>query len=233
MNPNWPEINAAVLAVLAEFRRPGPKAPVRRPPADRAEVFVERLFGLRHAEGVRDDAGEVRVLAGTVVTPLARDLLRRRQIGLRVVSGRESRAANSRHRGEWGFALESRSGPVEALRRLLLDDWSEVGLDAVEAARWVIDGDGRGAFVVADEGSVATWRAGRVEGIRAATVVDPDSAARAVRHLGANFVVVEPAGKSIYLMKQVGERFRQGGAPAVPLGLEDGEQPGIPAGWDR
>ncbi len=231
MNPTWTEVHAAVLAVLAETVRSG--RPGGRPSNGRGEVFVDRLFSVRHAEGVVEGADEVRVLAGTVVTPMACDLLRRRRIGLRVVSGREAARANAAREGEWGFAIESQSGPVEALRRVLMDDWAEVGPDPAEAARWVVDGDGRGAFVVTDEASVASWRAGRVEGIRAATVADPEAVSRAVRHLGANLIVIEPAGKSIYLMKQLGERFRRGGAPAVPDGLEGPGRPEIRAGWSR
>ena len=217
MTPSWTEVNAAVLAVLGEFGRAGgSNGRVASSPRD---VFVERLFSLRHAEGL-GEVDEVRVLAGTVVTPLAKDWLRRRNIPLRVVSGREASLAKSRSRGEWGFAIESRSGQVEAIRRMLLDDWIEVGPDAVEAARWVVEADGRGAFLLTDEASIATWRAGQLRGIRAAMVSEPEAVSRAIRHLGANMIVVEPPGKSIYLLKQIGERFRQGGAPVVPDWLE-------------
>jgi hypothetical protein len=217
MTPSWSEVNAAVLAVLSDFGRSN--RPGARRPAPRTDIFVERLFSLKHAETL-GGVEEVRVVAGTVITPLAKDLLRRRKIALRIVSGRDAVLARSRDRGEWGFAIESRNGQVEAIRRILLEGWSEVGEDPVEAARWVVDGEGRGALVVTDEASVATWRVSRVEGIRAATVVDPDSVSRSIRALGANMIVVEPLGKSIYQLKQIGERFRQGGAPVMPEWLE-------------
>ena len=217
MTPSWPEVNAAVLAVLSEFGRSRRSAD--RPLNGHRDVFVERLFSLRHAEAIGDEH-EVRITSGTVVTPLARDLLKRRRISLRVVSGREAARSKAHQIGEWGFAIESKSGQVEAIRRGLLDDWAEVGPDSVEAARWVVDGDGRGAFVVTDEASAAAWRAGRVEGIRAATVADPEAVSRAIRHLGANMIVVEASGKSIYLLKMLGQRFRQGGAPILPEWLE-------------
>jgi hypothetical protein len=220
MTPSWTEVNAAVLAVLGEFGRAkrsySPDASLPR------EVFGERLFSLRHAEMI-GDVNEVRILAGTVVTPLAKDWLKRRDISLRIVSGRESAFARDRSKGEWGFAIESRSGQVEAIRRMLLDDWVEVGPDVLDAAHWVIEADGRGAFVVTDESSVASWRAGQMQGIRAATVSEPEAVTRAIRALGANMIVVEPQGKSIYLVKQIGERFRQGGAPIIPDWLEAAE----------
>ena len=214
MTPSWTEVNAAVLAVLGEFGRASRSNGRALPSTPSRDVFSERLFSLRHAEAA--EGNEVRVLVGTVVTPLARDLLRRRKISIRVVSGREASLARAQLRGEWGFAIESRSGQVEAIRRMLLDDWFEVGADSFQAARWVVEGDGRGAFVVADEASVATWRAGSIGGIRAATVAAPEAVSRAIRHLGANLIVVEPLGASIHWLKQIGERFRLGGAPVTP-----------------
>ena len=47
---------------------------------------------------------------------------------------------------------------------------------------------------------------------------------RAVASLGVNLLVVEPAGKSISWMKQLGTAFRLAGAPAVPQALADGRQ---------
>jgi hypothetical protein len=220
MTPSWTEVNAAVLAVLGEFGRAsrsnGQAASLTR------EVFGERLFSLRHAE-MLGDVDEVRVLAGTVVTPLAKDWLKRRNVVLRIVSGREAAQARNQSKGEWGFAIGSRSGQVEAIRRMLLNDWIEVGPDVLDAAHWVIEADGRGAFVVTDEASVATWHASRFAGIRAATVSEPEAVSRAIRHLGANMIVVEPPGKSIYLLKQIGERFRQGGAPIMPEWIKESE----------
>jgi hypothetical protein len=217
MTPSWSEVNAAVLAVLGEFGRSNRST--GRSSNGHRDVFIERLFSLKHAEAL-GDADEVRVAAGTVVTPLAKDLLKQRRIALRFVSKSEASHARSRHQGEWGFAIDSRGGQVEAIRRVLLDDWAEVAADSVDAARWVVDGEGRGALVVTDEASVATWRAGRVEGVRAASVAGPEAVSRAIRHLGANMIVVEPPGMSIYVLKQIGERFRQGGAPTLPDWLE-------------
>jgi hypothetical protein len=217
MTPSWSEVNAAVLAVLGDFGRSS--RPADRRSNGHRDVFVERLFSLRHAEAL-GDTDEVRVVAGTVVTPLAKDLLKRRRIGLRVVSKGEAAPARVREKGEWGFAIDSKGGQVESIRRMMLEEWTEVGPDAVEAAHWVIERGGRGAFVVTDEASIATWRAARVEGARAATVCDPEAVSRAIRHLGTNMIVVEPTGKSIYLLKQIGERFRQGGSPVLPDWLE-------------
>lgn len=244
MNPTWPEVNAAVLAVLGDFLgggrnngRPRAAAPSRNGHPRRSDeatglIFADRLLSLRHAERLAaDSAREVRVAAGTVVTPLARDWLKRSGVSIKLVSGRELAGARAVAIGEWGFAITTRAGLAEPLRRALLDgrDWSEVGSDELDAAEWVVAGEGRGAVVVADEASVACWRANRVDGVRAATVGDVDAVARAVRHLGANLVVAEPAGLSIHALRQVAERFRRGGAPTLPDGWDEETNP---TGWE-
>ena len=78
----------------------------------------------------------------------------------------------------------------------------------------------RGALLVlTPEASVATWRANRTEGVRAASACDVDSVARAVKCLGVNVLVIEPALHSIPSMKAMAEAFRRGGAPTLPEGL--------------
>ena len=220
MMPDWTEVNAAIAAVLGEFGRTSIRS-LGRQPISKYDVFSERLFSVKHAE-MMGDVDEVRVVTGTVVTPMARELLKRRKVSIRIVSGNEASLAKSRSRGDWGFCIESNHVQVEVLRRTLLGDWSDLGMDPAEAALWVTDEAGRGALVVTDEASVASWRVGRIGGIRSATVFDPEGVSRAIRQLGANMIVIEPSGKSIYVLKQFGERFRQGGAPMTPewLGAE-------------
>src|SRR4051794_14720094 len=130
MRPTIAQVDAAVRAVLAQRR---PSAPADRP-------FVGKLLGLRHVEALPAETRDVAIAPGTVVTPLARDLLKRRGIATRLVS--EHELGRSQGRGEWGFVIEDDSGLASALRRGLLgdDDWAEVGSDALEAARWVSGG---------------------------------------------------------------------------------------------
>jgi hypothetical protein len=174
-----------------------------------------RLLGQAQVEAMDGSMREVRVAQGTVVTPLALDLMKRRGIALKQASNDES-AVQSKGTGEWAFAIEGPiSGKAEALRRALLDSWAEVA----DSPPWVASRDDRGALVLTPEASVAAWRANRVEGIRAATACDVDSVARAVKHLGVNVLVIEPAKHSIPSMKAMADTFRKGGAPRLPEGL--------------
>jgi hypothetical protein len=214
------EVDAAIRSVLATQDR----APQPGRSGAGAEIFGGRLFALRHAESLPEGTREVGLAPGTVVTPLARDLLKARRVAVRSVS--KSEVARVRHPGEWGFAIDgsAASGVAAALRRTWLEeDWTELEASLDDAARWVTETPVRGALVMTDEASVAVWRACRMEGVRAASVADPDSVARAVRRLGVNLVVVEPSGKSISWIRQLGLTFRRSGAPGPPAWFEPGE----------
>jgi hypothetical protein len=215
--PTARDVDNAVRAVLAERLRP--RAALGGP-AGAAVVFAGRLLSLRSAETLPTGTRQVRVSPGTVVTPLASDHLRRLGIEVRQVA--RSEVEPHRNAGEWGFAVERTTGLMEALRRAFLDGpegWREVGASLDEAAEWVAETDRRGALVLTDEASVAVYRACQLRGVRAATAEEPDAVGRAVRALGINVLVVEPAGKPLALVRQLGATFRRGGGPVPPAWL--------------
>jgi len=210
-------VDEAVRAALAELFGVAAPSPARTTPkapsTPREPVFADRLFGLRQAEALAAGAGSVRIAAGTVVTPLARDLLKRRGVVVRVAGLAEVAAAA---RGEWGFAIEAGAGWLDALRRSFLQDgglWNELEPSVDAAVAWLGDGEGRGALLVTTDGATAVWRACQSPGVRAAFAAEPADVQRAVRTLGANLIVVDPAGKSIAWIKQLATAFRRGGAP--------------------
>jgi hypothetical protein len=217
-SPEIREVDAAVRSVLAElFSTPRSRGVDGYAAREGDELFPGRLLSLREAEGLPAGLRAVRVAPGTVVTPLARDYLKRLGIEVRFVARGE--AERARNVGEWGFAIESRSGVLEAFRRAILDGverWRELGPSLDEAARWVAEAPARGALVVTDEASVAVYRGCQVPGARAAAAEEPGAVARAVRALGVNLLVVEPAGKSIALLKQMCATFRRAGGPVTP-----------------
>lgn len=213
------QVAAAVSEVLRDLDRGRTSRP--KVGVSRQDIFAERLLSLRQAEGFAANRHEVRIAPGTVVTPLARDFLKRQGISLKVVS--RSEVERVRDPGEWGLAIESDSGLISAFRRSLLDDvrpWHEVEGAAEAAAQWVNASPSRGVVLLTDQASVAVWLACRVPGVRAAQAGDVDSVDRAIRWLGLNLLVVEPAGKSISLLKQMSLAFQRAGAPRTVDGLE-------------
>src|SRR3954469_18476368 len=96
-HPSIQDVQAAVASVLLGNGRAPMNA--RR----NGEVFPERLLSLRHAEALPWGTRAVRIVPGTVVTPMARDFLKRQGIGVLVVAKSES--ANGHESGEWGFVI--------------------------------------------------------------------------------------------------------------------------------
>ncbi len=217
--PSLLDVDAAVRSVLSELFAASRVIGSRSRQPD--EVFAGRLMSLRQAESLPRGLQDVRVAPGTVITPLAREFLKRRGIEIRLVSRSEiERVGNP---GEWGFVIETNSGLVDAFRRSLLDEtghWLELGATVDDATLWVSEAQTRGALVLTDEASVAVYRACQFVGVRAATAEDPQAAARAVRSLGVNLLVIEPAGKPISLLKQISSTFRRAGSPVAPSWME-------------
>ncbi|WP_233578994.1 hypothetical protein [Tautonia sociabilis] len=216
IGPTIAQVDAAVRLVLAGTRRGA--GPDRRPSG--TIPFAGRLLGERHIAAIGPEVVEIQVTPGTVITPIARDALKRRGIAVRLVS--EARAARA---GEWGFVLEDGVASADAIRRAILaapGGWDEVGGDAIEAARWVAGGIDRGAVVITPEASVACWLAAQVPGVRSAAPGDADAVARAADRLGANLIVLEPAGHPIPSLLHCLKVFRRAGAPEAPAWLGGG-----------
>jgi len=124
----------------------------------------------------------------------------------------------------WRFAIERtcECGTTMALRRALLEGsevWAELEAELEVVASWLTEGMERGVFLLTAEASLAVWRACRFPGVRAAAASDADQVARAVRVLGVNLLVTEPAGRSISWLKHLAGVFRGGGPPHPPPGL--------------
>ena len=154
---------------------------------------------------------------GTVVTPLARDLLKKKGVVVRL-AGKAEVAATSR--GDWAFAVEGGPGWLDALRRSMLDDaglWRELESSVDAAVAWLGAGEGRGVLLVTTDGATAVWRACQSPGVRAAFASEPADVHRATETLGANLIVVDPVGKSIAWIKQIATTFRRAGAPRDPF----------------
>jgi hypothetical protein len=215
--PSVQDVDAAVRSVLSDMSRVDRVRPSGPSATGGEDVFDGRLLSLRQVEALRPGVREIRVAPETVVTPLARDSLKRLGIGLRLIARAE--AERVRDLGEWGFSIESASGVVGAFRRSLLDGeggWIDLGLSGVDSARWVAGARGRGALVLTAEASVAVYVACQIEGVRASAAEEVGSVARAVRALGVNLLVVEPAGKPIALLRQIAATFRRAGGPMAP-----------------
>jgi hypothetical protein len=215
------EVDAAVRAVLAERKsvlRPATQAD--------GQVHLDRLFSVRHAEALPRGTKILRIGPGTVVTPLARDLLRRQGISILLGLPEPTKAAD----GEWAFsiAIHSEGGILQALQRALIEDprsWIALPAGLPAATAWLQAATGRGVLFVTPEPAVVVWKACQVPGVRAALVHEAAEVHNATRGLGVNLLVIEPTGKSISWIKQLGQAFRRSGAPRLPEELRLEEDP--------
>lgn len=216
--PTVRDVDAAVRSVLAGLLAPSGRNGSIRPSTNQdSDVFAGRLLSLRHAEMLKPGRRVVKVSPETIITPLAKDLLKRLGVEVRLIARDELNRV--RNAGEWAFAIERETGLVEAFRRALLDGtdaWHELGASVDDVTDWVAAGEARGALLLADEASMAVYRGCQVPGVRAASVEEPGAVVRAVRAIGVNLLVVEPPGKSISLLKQIGATFRRSGGPRMP-----------------
>lgn len=214
-------VDAAVRAVLADFL-----VPSRRPSSSNGRaavpVFADRLFSLRLAETLPADVRSIKIAPGTVMTPLARDYLKRRGIDVRLAGAAEIAPSV---RGEWAFAIDGSAGHLQALQRTFLEDprlWTELEPSLDDLTGWIQNGEGRGALLVTIDAALAVWRACQFPGVRAAFAAEPADARSAARSLGVNLLVVDPTGKSISWIRQIALAFRGAGAPRFaeePAGL--------------
>ena len=222
IGPGPGEVDRAVRSVLADWLSvPKPSTPQARRVG--LDGYAPHLLSLKRAEALPSGLRTLQVAPRTVITPLARDYLKHRGINIQYVSKGE--VDRFRNRGEWGFAIESFSGLMEAFRRTLLaetETWHELGPSLEQVTTWLTRSEGRGVMFLSDEASVTVFRACQTPGVRAAAAWELESVARAVRLLGANLIVVEPAGKSLAFLKQVGTTFRRAGGPVPPFWIAQG-----------
>lgn len=208
-SPTIEQVDAAVKAVLGTLQR--------SPVADSAvRMFAGRLLAERHVETFDPALTTIGLAPGTVITPLARDLLKRRGVAIRWVHQDRAGRANA---GTWGFAIDSESGLASSLRRLLLTGsprWDEI--DESEAAYWVAQAPDRGVAVLTAHPALTVWRAHRLPGVRAASAADPESLSNAIADLGVNLLAIDLAGQTVFSIKHLLAVFCRQGAPALPIG---------------
>lgn len=207
------QVEAIVRRVLQELLAK-PQQP-QAAPALSSEHFAGSLFAFRHAEALPPGTRELRLDPATVLTPLARDHLKRLGIAIRIVSGGELALAGAAL--EWGLAVEPGFPLAHSLKRALLadrDTWFDLGHTVDQAAHWVAAAPHRAAVLITPEAALATYSACQVNGVRAATIADPDAILRAARSLAANLLVIEPANQSIHTIKHLCATYRRVGLPA-------------------
>jgi hypothetical protein len=151
---------------------------------------------------------ELLVTPKALLTPLALDELRTRGVRIR----REALPAEQRSTDRpWGYAQEQAdplvAAAVDSLRRegTMLVPFEAQGYPGArwfqKAAEWMSCHSGCVAFC--KDAALGTCLANKIAGLRAAAVGSAMQTARAVSTIGANFLVVEMPGRTLFEVRQI------------------------------
>jgi ribose 5-phosphate isomerase RpiB len=162
----------------------------------------------------------------TVITPLAAEELRAG--GIRIT--RQQVETHTPARPAWGYAQERPhalvTSAVQSLRRDGLALRELAARPETSACRWaqavaecIMRGDCQGGVIFCDEPGLVCCVANKLAGLRAVAVGSVNQAARGVRALGANVVVVEMPGRTFFEVRQILRTVCAGGKPACPPGV--------------
>ena len=215
------DIEAVVREVMRRLATARPDG-VAGDDADNNEelALTERVVSLAQVEGRLEGVRRVRARPGAVVTPAVRDLLARNKIRLTV-------ADSSQTKTNKGAAAELVVGLVEttfdpaALELAIAPGQVEIlarsGLGSVveELASHVGKG-GRWGMLFTPRCAAALCMANRFRGVRAVQAASVAEVVTGLAEVGANLLVVDPAGRSTFELKKIVGRFRSGGPRICP-----------------
>lgn len=205
--PTIAQVEQAVRAVLAEFGRARSNVS-----PGRNTTFPGRLLAQRHVESLDPAIRAIDVSPGTVITPLARDLLKRRGVEVRWVSQEAAHPS-----GRFALAIDTVSTLAGPWKRALLAGsgrWEEVPAEAM--TDWLIAGPDRGLALLTDRAALRVWEACQRPGVRAAAVADSIGLAQAIAEIGLNAMVIGPLGQTLHSLKSLADAFERAGVPRGP-----------------
>lgn len=213
------KIERIVQAVLDRLA-PAPVAPAPPPVSGAALTLASLVVTRKDVEGRLDGVQSLALAPRAVVTPSARDYLRERGVTLVRAAGAATPAA-----GRVSLSLgvaETACNPAALLEALAsqgveIEQLARTGLANVvfELADQAALG-GRSALLLTDDSPAALVLANRRRGVRAVAAGDPLAVGRAIASIGCNFLVVEPAGRGLFQLRQIVLAFVRGGPRACP-----------------
>jgi hypothetical protein len=162
----------------------------------------------------------------TVITPLALEELRARQVEIRRREPEPRPASQSL----WGYAQDRPHPLVQSAVRAVQRDGLVLkelaACNGEPACRWaravaecVARGECQGGVIFCQDPALACCVANKVAGLRAAAVTTVDQSGRAVLALGPNLVAVEMPGRTFFEIRQILRTLCVPGAARCPPGV--------------
>jgi hypothetical protein len=217
-------IEQIVRQVLADLRSGQPSA---RPTASTAKPSVNavpgqltltsKIVSASLLEGRLDGISQLVVPRGAVITPAARDELKRRNVTIAsAVSLANTSSAASLHVAVAGTRYDARP-LLSALAAEGIHAAQERASDLIEATTQLAPAARTGfALLVTDEAAAALCLANRHAGVRAVLATNATAVDAAVASVGPNLLVIAPTGRSVFEMKQTIRAWLRHGRPACP-----------------
>lgn len=179
-----------------------------------------RVVTLAELEGKLDRAEQVIVPPRAVITPAARDELKRR--GIAVGYAIAPRAATKpRASVAWGQAETSYDAArlIDALARtgMTIEQTAQTGLTQMihELSDEITKG-GKPAVLLTGQAAVAVCLANRRRGVRAVLAQSVATTMQAVRGVGANLLIVDPAARTWFELNRLIGQFLAGAPYLCP-----------------
>ena len=192
-----------------------------KPAAATAELALAgRLVTLADLDGRLQGIKQLVVPRGAVLTPAVRDRLRDARIA---ISYRVVQMKNATQRA--GLVLgvaETKSDPAALIVALgregpLFEQLARSGLASViEESGDEVRKGGKLGLLITSAVDLALCLANRRAGVRAVRGAEPDSVRKAVESFGANLLVLDPAGKSLFQSLRIVREFASSGPRVCP-----------------
>lgn len=242
LDPSAAEVSAAVMAVLRDMagatsrmgERPSrqftsgfdhSRSPVTDPVIDDSIVaFPGKLLLERHAVSLPDSTRQILTSPSTVVTPLAREILRKRGVAVRISNASGLSSPNPVIAGEWAVLRLCESPQAQSLEAMLIgrggEGWVGFGASAEAAVGWLETQPVGHLAVLAHSAANSLWWLIR-HGVRAAQMHASADVERIVTEFAPRCLVVEPARLAIHDSRQIFRTWRALGVQPAKL-VDDG-----------
>jgi hypothetical protein len=212
----------AVRAGTPEPRSPAPE-PEQTGPTPNEVVLNERVITADLLERSVNGHRRIQIAAKAVLTPSAREFLRKSEVEWSRLDGQ---AAGPTGSGQWkAIVLEAAPVVSGAVEDMMRSGWQRelVGSvrEAVEqAVGSICRGEAAGIVVFSEQADAIICRANRNPKVRGAVVTDVKHLDALRRGLGPNLIGIRPQGRSYFELRNLLRAF--GDRP-----------PQLPAGWDE
>jgi hypothetical protein len=221
------DIEQIVREVLRRLSGEQNNRPQNQSSANGKEVIVhKRVVTLAELDGELTGASQLVVPRGAVVTPAVKDLLRQSGVALTFRADTKKTSGENKHR--LTVAVAETDFDTASLLRAIEDQFAstqqiaKTGLiNAVDELAVKVARGGDLGLLLTSKTAAAACLANRQRGVRAVVAENTASVPEAITEIGANLLIVDPARKGVFELKQIIKVFAAPGPRECPSYLRE------------